>query len=44
MPHLTYPVFDPVALHLGPLEIRWYALAYIAAILRSEERRVGKEC
>ncbi len=31
--HLNYPVFDPVALHLGPLEIRWYALAYIAAIL-----------
>ncbi len=32
-PHLIYPVFDPVALYLGPLEIRWYALAYIAAIL-----------
>ncbi len=28
-----YPVFDPVALRLGPLEVRWYALAYIAAIL-----------
>jgi phosphatidylglycerol---prolipoprotein diacylglyceryl transferase len=33
MPHLTYPIFDPVALQIGPLEIRWYALAYIAAIL-----------
>jgi len=30
---LTYPDIDPVALHLGPLSIRWYALAYIAGLL-----------
>jgi phosphatidylglycerol:prolipoprotein diacylglycerol transferase len=27
------PNFDPVLVHLGPLAIRWYALAYIAGIL-----------
>ena len=31
---LPYPHIDPVALHIwGPLEIRWYALAYIAGIV-----------
>jgi phosphatidylglycerol:prolipoprotein diacylglycerol transferase len=30
---LTYPVIDPVLLQLGPLAIRWYALAYIAGLL-----------
>lgn len=30
---LTYPDIDPVALAIGPLEIRWYALAYLAGIL-----------
>ena len=30
---LQYPDFDPVLLHLGPLSIRWYALAYVAGIL-----------
>ena len=30
---LVYPGFDPVAIHLGPLMIRWYALAYITALL-----------
>jgi len=30
---IPYPVIDPVALDLGPLEIRWYALAYIGGIL-----------
>lgn len=30
---LTFPEFDPVAIHLGPLAIRWYALAYIAGLL-----------
>lgn len=29
----TFPQIDPVAIHLGPLAIRWYALAYIAGIL-----------
>jgi phosphatidylglycerol:prolipoprotein diacylglycerol transferase len=32
---LLFPDFDPVALQLGPLAIRWYALAYIAGILLS---------
>jgi len=30
---LAFPVFDPVAIHLGPLVVRWYALAYIAGIV-----------
>jgi phosphatidylglycerol:prolipoprotein diacylglycerol transferase len=30
---LIFPDFDPVALSLGPLHIRWYALAYIAGLL-----------
>lgn len=28
-----FPDFDPVLLQLGPLAIRWYALAYVAGIL-----------
>lgn len=27
---LNFPQFDPVAVSLGPLQIRWYALSYIA--------------
>jgi phosphatidylglycerol:prolipoprotein diacylglycerol transferase len=30
---LPFPRIDPVALALGPLKIRWYALAYLAGIL-----------
>lgn len=30
---MLLPDFDPVALALGPLLIRWYALAYIAGLL-----------
>lgn len=30
---MIFPDFDPVLLRLGPLAIRWYALAYIAGIL-----------
>lgn len=30
---LPFPTFDPVAVQVGPLAIRWYALAYIAGIL-----------
>ena len=30
---LPFPDIDPVALSLGPLEIRWYALAYLAGFL-----------
>jgi phosphatidylglycerol:prolipoprotein diacylglycerol transferase len=31
----VFPDFDPVAFHLGPLVIRWYALAYISGIVLS---------
>ena len=30
---MPFPHFDPVLIHIGPLAIRWYALAYIAGIL-----------
>jgi phosphatidylglycerol:prolipoprotein diacylglycerol transferase len=30
---MMFPDFDPVALQIGPIAIRWYALAYIAGIL-----------
>jgi phosphatidylglycerol:prolipoprotein diacylglycerol transferase len=30
---ITFPMIDPVAISLGPLVIRWYALAYIAGLL-----------
>jgi phosphatidylglycerol:prolipoprotein diacylglycerol transferase len=30
---IPYPAIDPVAVWLGPLPIRWYALAYIAGLL-----------
>jgi phosphatidylglycerol:prolipoprotein diacylglycerol transferase len=30
---MPFPHFDPVLIHLGPLAIRWYALAYITGIL-----------
>ena len=30
---MKYPAIDPVAFSLGPLDIRWYALAYLAGIL-----------
>jgi phosphatidylglycerol:prolipoprotein diacylglycerol transferase len=30
---IAYPVIDPVLVHLGPLPIRWYALAYIGGLL-----------
>jgi phosphatidylglycerol:prolipoprotein diacylglycerol transferase len=29
---IPYPHFDPVAIALGPVAIRWYALAYIAGL------------
>lgn len=30
---LPYPNIDPVLIHIGPLAIRWYSLAYMAGIL-----------
>src|SRR3954452_21337538 len=35
MPFLTvaFPVFDPIAVQIGPIAIRWYALAYIGGIV-----------
>jgi len=35
MPYLSiaFPVFDPIALQIGPFAIRWYALAYIGGIV-----------
>jgi phosphatidylglycerol:prolipoprotein diacylglycerol transferase len=33
LPVLLFPGFDPVAIHLGPFAIRWYALAYIVGLL-----------
>lgn len=30
---ITFPVVDPVALEVGPLVIRWYALAYVAGLV-----------
>lgn len=30
---MPFPHFDPVLIHIGPIAIRWYALAYIAGIL-----------
>ncbi len=33
LPVLLFPQFDPVLLQLGPLAIRWYALAYIAGLV-----------
>lgn len=29
---LTFPQIDPVLIHLGPLSIRWYAVAYVAGV------------
>jgi phosphatidylglycerol:prolipoprotein diacylglycerol transferase len=33
IPVLLFPQFDPVLVQLGPLSIRWYALAYITALV-----------
>jgi phosphatidylglycerol:prolipoprotein diacylglycerol transferase len=35
MPFLTiaFPVFDPIAIQIGPIAIRWYALSYIGGIV-----------
>ncbi|MGA8614231.1 MAG: prolipoprotein diacylglyceryl transferase [Xanthobacteraceae bacterium] len=33
LPVLPYPAINPVLIHIGPLAVRWYALAYIVGIL-----------
>ncbi len=40
---IPYPAIDPVALWIGPLPIRWYALAYIVGLIGgwSYARRVA---
>jgi phosphatidylglycerol---prolipoprotein diacylglyceryl transferase len=30
---LPFPAIDPIAVELGPIAIRWYALAYVASLL-----------
>jgi phosphatidylglycerol:prolipoprotein diacylglycerol transferase len=30
---LVHPQFDPIAIHLGPLAIRWYGLMYVLAFI-----------
>lgn len=30
---LIHPQFDPVAIHIGPLSVRWYGLMYLLAFL-----------
>ena len=30
---LIHPQFDPIALQLGPLAVRWYGLMYLAGFL-----------
>ncbi|HTZ71450.1 MAG TPA: prolipoprotein diacylglyceryl transferase [Acetobacteraceae bacterium] len=30
---IPFPNFDPVLIHIGPISIRWYALAYITALV-----------
>jgi phosphatidylglycerol:prolipoprotein diacylglycerol transferase len=30
---IKFPVFDPIAIAIGPIAIRWYALAYIGGIV-----------
>ena len=38
---MVFPNFDPVLIHIGPLAIRWYALAYVAGILLGWRYAVG---
>ncbi len=33
IPVLLFPQFDPIAVQVGPIAIRWYALAYITALV-----------
>jgi phosphatidylglycerol---prolipoprotein diacylglyceryl transferase len=33
LPVIPFPRIDPVLVHIGPLAVRWYALAYIVGII-----------
>lgn len=33
LPVLIFPQFDPVMVHFGPFGLRWYAMAYIVALV-----------
>ena len=33
VPAIAFPIMDPVAIEIGPVAIRWYALAYVAGIM-----------
>lgn len=37
---MTFPDISPIALEIGPLVIRWYALAYVVGILLAQ-RYIG---
>ncbi len=42
---LIHPQFDPVAIHLGPLSVRWYGLMYLAgfvAFVMLGRRRIAR--
>ena len=30
---LIHPNFDPIAIHLGPVAVRWYGLMYLVAFI-----------
>src|SRR3954471_2177962 len=30
---IAFPNIDPIAISIGPFAVRWYALAYVAALL-----------
>ena len=38
---IPFPAFDPVAIEIGPLVVRWYALAFIAGLLAGWGYMVG---
>jgi len=33
LPVLPFPAINPVLISIGPLAVRWYALAYIVGII-----------
>ena len=39
LPVLPFPAFDPVLISIGPLAVRWYALAYIVGIMPAGSMR-----